>query len=191
MDTAPLLGEYYRLVVDGRVRQLLALLRAAKDWRGIAEERLHGEMADLRQRLGELPTEIREEFGDDFSMLDTTQRDLYASLAVHVASAVESIFDSICRRRSLSLPVKANWGQKRQAVENHLQLNCDDLPGMKEATLARVLGNCFKHSGGLLSDEAVKVGCGTKGDVIRYEDYDWRSIIGRVGDFLNDLTSRL
>ena len=194
MDMAALLQEYYRLVVNGRVEQLRALLSVVPDWRGTAEKRIGGQMEELRRRLGELPSELHDDFGDEFSMLDTTQRDLYASLAVHVATAVESIFDSICHRYSLALPAKATWRPARgQAVENHLKLNCNDLPGIAEATLARVLGNCFKHSGGLVSDtpEALKVVGGKAGDVINYEKYDWRTIIERVGEFLHALTSKL
>lgn len=193
MDMQELLREYYRLKVDGVISQLNALEGAAATWRRVAEEELHGQASAIRKQFGELGSDMEDEFGAEFSLLDTTQRNLSASLAVHVATAVEGMFGSICKRFNLKLPNKATWGDKRNAVENHLKIDCSNLPGFDAATFGRVAGNCFKHGGGQANPEFEKLTGGKVkiGDVIEYEKYPWHDIIEKVSDFLHTLTQKI
>ena len=192
MDTTPLVKEHYRLFVDGLVEQLHALHDVVPTWRPVAEVKIGSRLDAVRRRLCEVSSDLYDDFGAEFSLLDQTQRDLYASLAVRTATSVESVFTSICRQYKLPLAsARPDWGQKRTAVEKHLGVKCGDLPGFAAATKARGMANSYKHQGGHANEECAKLLGIKEGDVIEYEKHDWQAIIGGVSDFLHALTHRV
>jgi hypothetical protein len=184
-------AEYYHLVADRAERQLRSLVDAIPSWSAAAKDRLDSYFDAAKKDYGQVPEEVMDDMGDDLSLIESTVGDLSASMAVQIASTGERFLGSICHTRALALPVRPNWGHKRTAVENHLHLSFDTLPGVGAITRARILANCFKHSAGMTNQEFVDLYGGALGAPIAYENENFHGMIDGTSEFLNSLAEKL
>jgi hypothetical protein len=168
-------------------------LRAAiLKWQVISAE----EFEHFRQRSEGQPAPPMADYGydpvgDEAFMLGQTERVMWASFAVAIASAVERLFGSICDSLELPLPAKPNWGHKKGAIEKKLGIDLASVDGFSGATLARLLGNDFKHNSGTVSPEHSSYSGRQIGVEIEYEKEQWQAILGNAKSFMCALADRL
>lgn len=191
LDMNEIESESYRLVINGILDLLRSLRRAVPQWREVAERELGRAITEARALEGTIPGDILDDFGDEFRLIELTERDLFSSLSVQFASAVENSLGSICRHRGLGLPPRPNWGHKRNAVEALLGRGLDTLPGFDQATRARLLANCAKHNAGRTSAEFVAQYGGALEAEIVYERENWDAIIEGIDSVLHNIVAAL
>ncbi len=199
LDFAELEREYLRLVVQDEESRLLVLIDVIPTWQAVALDALTKRASVLR--ASKLDPDLRQtsedDLGNDHDLVLQTVRALYASLAVSIASAAENYVGSICRRKNLLVDAaghplaRPDWGVKRQKLQDALAFNFDDLEGFVLNKKARLLGNCFKHSDGRRNEQLASQFGGTEGEVIEYENENWRDLIEGTGSFLHGIVSKL
>jgi len=186
-------ADFYRMTILPLETEKLDRLRAAiLKWQVISAE----EFEHFRQRSEGQPASPMADYGydpvgDEAFMLGQTERVMWASFAVAIASAVERLFGSICGTLELKLPAKPNWGQKKGAIENKLGIDFASLDGFSGATLARLLGNDFKHNSCTVGSEFSSYSGRQIGLEIEYEKEQWEAILCDAISFMCALVNRL
>src|ERR1051325_5280866 len=137
--------------------------------------------------LSEMSEEQRHWHGeyvnDRYYGVDETKEALYRSLAVTAASTVENLMGLFCSEHAVALPERPNWNHKRQGLERRIgdRMDINALAGFDSANRARILANCFKHSGATVSQEYIDhIGPRMLGEEIRYQDENWSAVIDGI-----------
>jgi hypothetical protein len=137
--------------------------------------------------MDEEPEWIYDIVNDEFYLDDQAIRILYASLCVVITSGTENFFETICQHYSIRLRRRATWGDKRKALEERLAISFEDLPGFEANKRARLMANCFKHSGGLVDIELAQFSELREGAEIEYEVEPWERIISETEKMLRGI----
>jgi hypothetical protein len=108
------------------------------------------------------------DFSDDAFSIHTVERSMYGGLAVAIASAAERyVKPHITKEKARGMTEKD--AQARVAgMDGHASYNC-----------ARILGNCFKHAEGKVTEDYVKAfkdGL-SLGEEVDFLKEDWRGLI--------------
>lgn len=153
---------------------------------------------DLATKRGQLDAKYPDDEGQDYLAdwhgeedfrINETARIMYAGLAISTASHIESCFEGFGKRCGITLPDRANWGMKKERLEERIGgKDClSSVSGNEDAKRVRLLGNCFKHNDGKTNAEFVQAFGGTVGDEIDYEREPWDELITSVGRFLHEV----
>lgn len=193
-----LLGEYYRGAIGEEIGKLRTIRRAISAWRVGTEKELTEFVKHYKEEHGPLPEEIADDLGHESSMAGETERAMYGSLAVSVASVAENMVSAMCKHLKVH-PVdkhgnrikQPDWGAWKNALENRLKAKFSDLDGFDENRLARLLGNCSKHEAGLVNKKLAIAFTRKEGAVIEYENEKWDGMIDGTEAFLLALASKL
>ncbi len=186
---------FNEVVIRDEVNKLRALLRAIPKWEGVAVAEVDALAAS---DLGEVSEEQRHWHGeyvnDCYYDIEETNEALYRSFAVSAASMVENLMGLFCREHAVALPDRPNWPDKRQGLERLIGggMDFNALPGFDSVIRARILANCFKHSGGTVSQEYIDyIVPRVLGEEIRYQDENWTAVIDGIQTALLDMAQRL
>lgn len=194
------LGDFYALIVPDEINRLRRVLTVIELWESISDAKLN----NLAQRVSERELqEMVAEYGydyvnDEVFILHQTAKVMYANLAVTIAATAETLAGHFCRARQLSYegnsgrPInRPNWGHKKAALENALNIQFENINGFELNRKARVMGNCFKHNDGQANEEFTKLYGGQIGDDIEYVTEAWGKIIDGTEAFLLELADKL
>ncbi len=192
------LSELYRLITKRHTDIVVLIDEAHRGWKQGADERLLNIVEGYRKEDIEISPSYLEQLNIESSLLQETERVMFAGLAVAIASVTENIVGGMCKHLNLPL-VKSdgtrierpNFGNKQTAIEKHLGIKFCRLTGFDGNRLARLLANCYKHSEGRVNQELAKAFRRTKGEVIAYEKENWGHMISETKLFLDGLGARL
>jgi hypothetical protein len=186
---------FNEIEVRHEMGKLRGLLRAIPKWEEVAVAEVDALAATDLSEMSEEQRHWHDEYvNDGYYGIDQTKEALYRGFAVSAASAVENIMGLFCGEHSVALRERPNWKQKREGLErligNGMDINA--LAGFDLANRARVLANCFKHSGGTVSQEYVDhIGPRALGEEIRYQDENWSAVIEGIQAALLVVAQRL
>ncbi len=167
--------------------KLRAIRRAIPKWEELALREVKVDESKDLDGMSDLQQHWHSEYiNDQYHLLNQTTNALFAGLAVSAAASVENAMGMLCAEQNVTLPPRANWGDKRNGLQEVLGVtSIGALSGFWAANRARLLGNCFKHNGGKLNQEWVDEPLGgVLDEEISYADEDWDAIIDGVLVFL-------
>lgn len=170
---------------------LVKLHKAIQEW----QEKANDDLTISRKRLdAQYADDEGQEFLADWhsqedARVRETVRIMYAGLAVAIASHVESCFEFFCERCGITLAARADWGAKRNQLEQTIgTAGClSSVSGSSDVKKVRLLGNCFKHNDGKANAVFVDEYGGVLSEQIDYESQLWDEIINNVGDYLHEV----
>jgi hypothetical protein len=174
-------------VVRDERAKLTALLKAIPRWEKLAATEVQKAEQDIDwDALSDLQREWHENhINDEHYLLHHTAERLYAGLAVSIMATLESILGMLCAEQGVKLGPKADWGDKRKAIQRKLRKKrLDTFVGIAAVTRVRLLGNCFKHNDGKQNQEWVKKYGGKLHDEIEYRNEDWKELVDSIERFL-------
>ncbi len=94
------------------VDRLERLLEAVRQWERIVQGKLDSSVEEAKDRYGELPEWVDEQFGDEAYLLRETKRFLCAGIAVAIASVTEAFCASVCHFKNPNRPLKDKKGRR-------------------------------------------------------------------------------
>ena len=152
-------------MIPDHIDVLTRLHQGIQKWEALAADELRA----FAKECEAAPEPSWENYGydpvtEEAFMLHRTERAMFATLAVAIASTTEDLVGLFCDSLRIKPDRRPNWGNRKQALERTLKLRFDDLPGFALNKRARLLGNCFKHRSGKTDTEFVK-GLGGEGGV--------------------------
>lgn len=142
------------------------------------------------EKDGNVPQEIYEAKIDEMDLAKETERVMYACFGISVFSVIENTLRKFCMNNSITVVDRADWGIKRNAIEQNLNVDFKTFPGIDEVTELRLLSNCFKHNGGRVDSEFKKQYGTTLNNEIKYENKDWKNLVLKTQQFLNELAQK-
>lgn len=174
------------------VNLLRSLLDAIPKWEKVVEQEFADHVKEMEATLSpdELAYHQTYKYDDHFVMLGEAKEMMFAGLAVAIASKIEQFMNELCKQEEVTLPERASWGPKRNALASKMADSNQFamLTGLNLASRARLLGNCFKHNGGLKDKELIDhIKEGDVGEKIKYGAEDWPAMISATGEFLKAL----
>lgn len=165
----------YKAQIEGIRDTLKRLLAAIQSWAKAEDAALDARIETFMRANGGTIPEGYDGFSDEDYSIRETERIMFAGLAVAIASAAEPF----CKRFVQKL---RDAGTTKDAAAAKLA----KMTGHSNYNRARILGNCFKHSNGNVSQDYVDTynHGPKKGDKIDYRTENWASIIDGLCPFL-------
>ena len=192
-------NEFFQLLIPDDIHRLNRLLGAIGKWRALAE----AEFRTLQTETDSSKASPGDEYGydpiaDEAFLTLATERALFGSLAVAIATIAETWVGQLCRARKITFVdskgkpiVKPNWGHKKAALEKELGVTFEGMAGFPDNKRARLLGNCFKHHEGKVDADCAKHLSLKEEEEIEYEKQDWHAMIDGTRAFLLDLAGKM
>lgn len=187
----------YEWFANDEAERLTRLLTAIGKWKTLAQDEFDS-YVEAHERDGNIPDGLYDHFADEAFSLQNTERAMYGTLAVAIASFTEKFVGNICWSKQLAYVTKQGksiarptWGDKQRTIEQHLRIQFQNMPGFMGNRRARLLGNCFKHSGGKISQEYASAFGGSTGIEIEFENEGWPQMIEDTRTFLVELSKPL
>lgn len=161
--------------IEGIHDTLKRLLAAIQSWAKAEDAALDARIETFMRANGGTIPEGYDGFSDDDYSIRETERIMFAGLAVAIASAAELFCKPFVQKLK-------DAGTTKDAATAELA----KMPRHSNYNRARILGNCFKHSKGNVSQEYVENydDGRKKGNKIDYRAENWASIIDGLCPFL-------
>lgn len=185
---------FVSMILPDEINKLKRLHGVICRWREVADE----ELKEFERTNEQKRNSAWAEYGhgpvqDEAFILLETERAMYASLGVAIASTAENLIIRIGEVRGLphSKGNKTDFSVALNSLRQATAEAVSDLPGYSGNQRARKLGNCFKHCEGKANEEfAAKYNVGI-GETIEYEQEDWVSMIVDTETLLLEIIQRL
>ena len=186
---------WFSLLLPDEIEKLTRLHRAIITWQDVAEQ----EFKEFEQEVAKKRKQCWDHYDYDpvrdeaFFRLDT-ERVMLANLAVSIASTAENIIINICNHKNvryMNQQRQTDFGVACSELGKALNVPLSHLPGFNGNQRARILGNCFKHSGRRTNERYVEKYGGDLDVEIEYELENWPSFIDDTKTFLSEIISRL
>lgn len=172
---------WFEWVAEREISKLERHLQAIDKWGNVAaeelrlfEEQCEGKKNDVWDEYGYDPID------DERMSLHETERVMFASLAVSIASSTESFIFAMCRIVGVEYTKpsgETDFGVAKSKLGSKFNLDIDKIDGYTANQRARILGNCFKHNGGRKNQKFVGKYGGELDQAIEYENEKWQAMI--------------
>ena len=175
-------GTFYRLTILPIEEEELDRLHAAiLQWKALT----HQQFTEFQQRVDAQRNPVWDQYGyepveDEAVMLLETERAMWATLGVSIASVAENFVIRVYNDRSVPHRTKQHETSFHVASTRLNWILGSDictLQGYAENQQTRMLGNCFKHTEGRTNKRYVDKFGGDTDLVIAYEREDWPRLI--------------
>ena len=187
--------DFFRLLVPDEIAKLPRLHQVILNWQ--AATTLELEHFEQHSKAKHQPWWDEYDYDpvrEESVMLLETERAMFASLAVSIASTAEHFIVRLCKHRNVSLTDadgESDFGIICENFSKSIGVTVSSLPGYPGNQRARFLGNCYKHNGGMTDSRFAKKYKTTEGEIIEYETENWTAMIDETRALLFEICDRL